>query len=160
MSYEQLLERSVEAQTRGNDELAKALFERAMDLKSRRQESPESKEEYKSDAWLIEQEMNFPQQKLWESMFSSSSKDLTSGDSYNPSTHPGMFRGYWNRFLTQVTVGENEAVESALRRFKREVVKAGTFNELRRIRHHETPVEKYKRKQRLRNKSRRRGRTR
>ncbi len=50
MSYEQLLERSVEAQTRGNDELAKALFERAMDLKSRRQESPESKEEYKSDA--------------------------------------------------------------------------------------------------------------
>ena len=59
--------------------------------------------------------------------------------------------------LTQVTVGENEGVESALRRFKREVVKSGIFNELRRIRHHETPVEKYKRKQRLRNKSRRSG---
>ena len=62
--------------------------------------------------------------------------------------------------MTQVTVGENEAVESALRRFKREVVKAGIFNELRWIRHHETPVEKYKRKQRLRNKSRRRARSR
>ena len=62
--------------------------------------------------------------------------------------------------MTQVTVGENEAVESALRRFKREVVKAGIFNELRRIRNHETPVEKYKRKQRLRNKSRRRNRAR
>ena len=58
--------------------------------------------------------------------------------------------------LTQVTVGENESVESALRRFKRSVVKAGVFNELRRIRHHETPVEKYKRKQRLRSKNRRR----
>ena len=62
--------------------------------------------------------------------------------------------------MTQVTVGENEGVESALRRFKREVVKAGIFNELRRIRSHETPVEKYKRKQRLRNKSRRRSRAR
>ncbi len=57
--------------------------------------------------------------------------------------------------MTQVTIGENEGVESALRRFKREVIKAGIFNELRRIRHHETPVEKYKRKRRLRSKSRR-----
>ena len=64
----------------------------------------------------------------------------------------------WNTFLTQVTIGENEGVESALRRFKREVIKSGIFNELRRIRHHETPVEKYKRKQRLRLKSRRRNR--
>ena len=62
--------------------------------------------------------------------------------------------------MTQVTVGENEGVESALRRFKREVVKAGIFNELRRIRHHETPVDKYKRKQRLRSKSRRSNRIR
>ena len=58
--------------------------------------------------------------------------------------------------LTQVIVGENEGVESALRRFKREVSKAGIFNELKRIRHHETPVEKYKRKQRLKNRTRRR----
>ena len=57
--------------------------------------------------------------------------------------------------MAQVTVGENENTESALRRFKRAVVKAGIFNELRRLRHHETPVEKYKRKQRLRLKDRR-----
>ncbi len=58
--------------------------------------------------------------------------------------------------MTQVIVGENEGVESALRRFKREVSKAGIFNELMRIRHHETPVEKYKRKQRLKNRTKRR----
>ena len=67
-------------------------------------------------------------------------------------------KNHWRNLLTQVTIGENEGVESALRRFKREVIKSGIFNELRRIRHHETPVEKYKRKQRLRLKSRRRNR--
>ena len=41
MTYEQLLKRSVEAQIRGNEELAKALLERAMDLDSRRQQSHE-----------------------------------------------------------------------------------------------------------------------
>ncbi len=49
-------------------------------------------------------------------------------------------------FMTQVTVGENEGVESALRRFKRQVSKAGIFIDLKRLRHHETPFEKYKRK--------------
>tara|TARA_Y100001968_G_C19435028_1_gene759141 strand:- start:2046 stop:2261 length:216 start_codon:yes stop_codon:yes gene_type:complete len=57
--------------------------------------------------------------------------------------------------LAQVSVGENESTESAIRRFKRACSSAGIFNELRRIRHHETPVEKYKRKQRLRLKDRR-----
>ena len=59
-------------------------------------------------------------------------------------------------FLTQVTVGENEGIESALRRFKRQVSKAGIFGELKRLRHHETPVEKYKRKLQQRRRSRRR----
>ena len=58
--------------------------------------------------------------------------------------------------LTQVTVGENEGIESALRRFKRQVSKAGIFGELKRLRHHETPVEKYKRKFQQRRRSRRR----
>ena len=49
-------------------------------------------------------------------------------------------------FMTQVTVGENEGIESALRRFKRQVSKAGIFADLKRLRHHETPIEKYKRK--------------
>ncbi len=64
-----------------------------------------------------------------------------------------FFRSF---FLTQVTVGENEGVESALRRFKRQVSKAGIFSDLKRIRHHETPVEKYKRKLQQRRRSRRR----
>ena len=60
------------------------------------------------------------------------------------------------KILTQVTVGENEGVESALRRFKRQVSKAGIFSDLKRSRHHETPVEKYKRKLQQRRRSRRR----
>ena len=58
--------------------------------------------------------------------------------------------------MAQVTVGENEGVESALRRFKRAVSKAGIFSDLKRIRQHETPVEKYKRKAQQRRRSRRR----
>ncbi len=58
--------------------------------------------------------------------------------------------------MTQVTVGENEGVESALRRFKRQVSKAGIFGELKRLRHHETPLERYKRKLELRRRIRKR----
>jgi len=39
--------------------------------------------------------------------------------------------------LTQVTVGENEGIESALRRFKRQVSKSGIFADLKSLRHHE-----------------------
>ena len=60
--------------------------------------------------------------------------------------------------MTQVTVGENEGIESALRRFKRQVSKSGIFADLKRLRHHETPIEKYKRKLQQRRKARRRER--
>jgi small subunit ribosomal protein S21 len=48
--------------------------------------------------------------------------------------------------MTQVILGENESIDSALRRFKRQVSKAGIFPEIRRLRHFETPIEKRKRK--------------
>lgn len=48
--------------------------------------------------------------------------------------------------MTQVTPGENEGIESALRRFKREVSKAGIFPDMKKHRHFETPIEKRKRK--------------
>ena len=57
--------------------------------------------------------------------------------------------------LTLVTVGESEGMESVLRRFKRQVSKAGIFGELKRLRNHETPVEKYKRKLQQRRRTRR-----
>ena len=60
------------------------------------------------------------------------------------------------KILTQVTVGENEGIESALRRFKSQVSKSGIFADLKRLRHHETPIEKYKRKLPQRRKARRR----
>ena len=63
---------------------------------------------------------------------------------------------YLRKILTQVTVGENEGIESALRRFKRQVSKSGIFADLKRLRHHETPIEKYKRKLQQRRKARRR----
>jgi small subunit ribosomal protein S21 len=48
--------------------------------------------------------------------------------------------------MTQVIPGENEGIESVLRRFKRQVSKAGIFPDMRKHRHFETPIEKQKRK--------------
>ena len=67
-----------------------------------------------------------------------------------------MLLQFYLKILTQVTVGENEGIESALRRFKRQVSKSGIFADLKRLRHHETPIEKYKRKLQQRRKARRR----
>jgi small subunit ribosomal protein S21 len=54
--------------------------------------------------------------------------------------------------MTQVILGENEGIESALRRFKRQVSKAGIFPDMRKHRHCETPSEKRKRKEIARHK--------
>jgi small subunit ribosomal protein S21 len=56
--------------------------------------------------------------------------------------------------MTQIVVGENEGLESALRRFKRQVSKAGIFQDMRKNRHFETPLEKEKRKAIARRKKR------
>lgn len=48
--------------------------------------------------------------------------------------------------MTQIMVGESEGIDSALRRFKRQVSKAGIFPDMRKNRHFETPLEKAKRK--------------
>ena len=57
--------------------------------------------------------------------------------------------------MTQVIVGENEGLESALRRFKRQVSKAGILSDVKRVRHFETPPEKRKRKAIARRRKRR-----
>jgi small subunit ribosomal protein S21 len=48
--------------------------------------------------------------------------------------------------MTQVILGETEGIDSALRRFKRQVSRAGIFPDMRKHRHFETPIEKRKRK--------------
>ncbi|MFM8298836.1 MAG: 30S ribosomal protein S21, partial [Microcystis aeruginosa] len=48
--------------------------------------------------------------------------------------------------MTQVVVGQNEAIESALRRFKRQVAKAGIYADIKKHQFFETPQEKRKRK--------------
>ena len=57
--------------------------------------------------------------------------------------------------MTQVVIGQNEGIESALRRFKRQVSKAGIFPDLKKHRYFETPIEKRKRKAIARRKERR-----
>jgi small subunit ribosomal protein S21 len=56
--------------------------------------------------------------------------------------------------MTQVILGENEGIESALRRFKQKVSKAGIFPDMRKHRHFETPIQKRKRKAIARHKQR------
>jgi len=56
--------------------------------------------------------------------------------------------------MAQVTVGENEGIESALRRFKRLVSRAGILADVKRRYYFETPIEKRKRKEVARRKKR------
>lgn len=49
--------------------------------------------------------------------------------------------------MAQVVKGENEGIESVLRRFKRKVSRAGIFQDMKKKRHFETPQEKRKRKE-------------
>ncbi len=49
--------------------------------------------------------------------------------------------------MTQIIVGENEGIESAIRRFKRQVSKAGIFPDIKKHSHFETPLQKLKRKE-------------
>lgn len=58
--------------------------------------------------------------------------------------------------MAQVVLGENEGIESALRRFKRVVSKADIFPDMRKNRHFETPLEKEKRKTLAKHRQRRR----
>ncbi len=49
--------------------------------------------------------------------------------------------------MSEVKVGENESIESALKRFKKKVQKAGILSEIKRRERYEKPSVKRKRKQ-------------
>ncbi len=59
--------------------------------------------------------------------------------------------------MTSVEVRKNESIDSALKRFKREIAKAGTMAELRKRRHYEKPSVKRKKKSEAARKKRRKG---
>ncbi|NDJ17511.1 30S ribosomal protein S21 [Myxacorys almedinensis] len=59
--------------------------------------------------------------------------------------------------MPQVIPGEDERIDSVLRRFKREVSKAEIFPDMRKHRFFETPIEKRKRKALAKHKQRKRG---
>ena len=48
--------------------------------------------------------------------------------------------------MSEVRVGENESLESALRRFKRKCARAGVLAEIRKREHYEKPSVKRKKK--------------
>ena len=48
--------------------------------------------------------------------------------------------------MSEVRVGENESLESALRRFKRQCARAGVMAEIRKREHYEKPSVKRKKK--------------
>jgi len=48
--------------------------------------------------------------------------------------------------LAEVRVHDNESIEAAIRRFKREVLKSGIILEIKKRRHHENPRQRKKRK--------------
>jgi len=48
--------------------------------------------------------------------------------------------------MSEVKIGKNESLESALRRFKRQLQKAGVLAEVRRREHYEKPSVKRKKK--------------
>jgi small subunit ribosomal protein S21 len=48
--------------------------------------------------------------------------------------------------VAEVRLGENETIESALRRFKKKIQKAGILPEVRRREHYEKPSQRRKRK--------------
>lgn len=50
---------------------------------------------------------------------------------------------------SEIKVGKNETIDSALRRFKRTCQKAGTLAEVRKREHYEKPSVKRKRNQKL-----------
>ncbi len=62
--------------------------------------------------------------------------------------------------MTQVVLGDDEQLESALRRFKRKVSRAGIFADMKKNRHFETPAQKRQRKTTARHRERRRMRSR
>ena len=48
--------------------------------------------------------------------------------------------------MSEIKVGENETLESALRRFKRKCARAGVLSEVRKREHYEKPSVKKKKK--------------
>ena len=48
--------------------------------------------------------------------------------------------------MSEIKVGDNETLESALKRFRRQCAKSGVMSEYRKREHYEKPSEKKKRK--------------
>ena len=57
-----------------------------------------------------------------------------------------MLRGEGNKIMAEVRVKENESLDSALRRFKRQVARDGKIPEVKKKEHYDKPSVKKKKK--------------
>lgn len=57
-----------------------------------------------------------------------------------------MLRGEGNKIMAEVRVKENESLDSALRRFKRQCARSGVIAEVKKREHYEKPSVKRKKK--------------
>lgn len=57
-----------------------------------------------------------------------------------------IFRPEGGMWMSEIKVGKNESLDSALRRFKRSCQKAGVLSEVRKREHYEKPSVKRKKK--------------
>ncbi len=58
----------------------------------------------------------------------------------------GRSRRRWRWLLTEVRVGKDETLDSALRRFKRQVKRSGILTDAKRHEHYEKPSQKRRRR--------------
>jgi small subunit ribosomal protein S21 len=58
----------------------------------------------------------------------------------------GRSRTRWRWLLTEVRVGKDETLDSALRRFKRQVKRSGILTDAKRHEHYEKPSQKRRRR--------------
>lgn len=73
-------------------------------------------------------------------------KYVASCGTYSPTRPHPISVAEGGKFVSEIRVKENESLDSALRRFKRQCSKAGVLSEIRKREHYEKPSVKRKKK--------------
>lgn len=60
--------------------------------------------------------------------------------------HSTTLRAEGGKYMSEIKIGENETLESALRRFKRSCARAGVLSEVKKREHYEKPSVRRKKK--------------
>ncbi len=60
--------------------------------------------------------------------------------------HSGSREGGREKYMSEIKVGENESLDNALKRFKRQCARSGVLGEVRKREHYEKPSVRRKKK--------------